>query len=173
MGKTRLLVIGALAVVALAAATSPALAHGGGKPVRVSAAGSLRDLSLATPAFTDGAYAEVTAKVHKGSTHVTMRLEGLNPSVAGTTYGAHVHSGNCIENDGAAAGPHYNAGGGVNDHTEIWLDFVVDAHGRAKSEAHVEFVIPAGDASAVVIHALPTDATGAAGGRLACLPVPF
>jgi Cu-Zn family superoxide dismutase len=62
----------------------------------------------------------------------------------------------------------------VSDHTEVWLDFTVGEKGRATSETTVEFTIPAGGASAVVIHALATNPdTGVAGGRLACLPVPF
>jgi Cu/Zn superoxide dismutase len=171
MGKKRASLLAALAVVMLTA--PPALANGEEGAHTIRSAGPLRDLSLATTDVTDGAFADVKATVHGSSMHVKLRLEGLLPAFAGQAFGAHVHSGSCLAGNGAAAGPHYNAGGGVSDHTEVWLDFTVGQNGRAKSDTHVEFTIPAGAASAVVIHALVTAPDGTAGARLACLPVPF
>jgi hypothetical protein len=150
-----------------AAATTPSRARG---------AGELRDLQLTTEQPTDHATAQVVAVESAGSTTVTLKLQGIDHAAAGSTYGAHVHTGSCVEGDGAAAGPHYNttAGTTVSDQTEVWLDFTVDDNGTASSTATVPFVIPAGGAGAVVIHAQHTNhSTGAAGPRWACLPVQF
>jgi Cu/Zn superoxide dismutase len=96
--------------------------------------------------------------------------------------GAHVHVGPCVEGNGGAAGPHYNADPTippvVTDETEVWLDVVVGANGTASSEATVPFVIARGAAASVVIHADATSTgpqppAGVAGARWACLPVLF
>ncbi len=108
-----------------------------------------------------------------GATRVALRLRGLDAAAAGNRYGAHIHVGPCVAGDGAAAGPHYNAGGGVSEETEVWLDFVIGANGTAAASTTVPFVIAPGTAQSLVIHALPTDPTGAAGARIACLPVEF
>ncbi len=110
-------------------------------------------------------------------TSAVLVITGLDPSSAGKTYGAHVHSGPCVGGQPAAAGPHYNIEGPTGppdpDH-EVWLDFTVLPGGVAYSQTAVPFVIPSGAAQSVVIHEKATDPnTGAAGARLACLPVPF
>ena len=74
-----------------------------------------------------------------------------------------------------AALGHYQAPGFAPPATpvnEVWLDVTVEAGGVARSEAAVPFQIAAGERS-VVIHALATAPGGAAGARLACLPVRF
>ncbi|MGH9278392.1 MAG: hypothetical protein ACRD12_09860, partial [Acidimicrobiales bacterium] len=106
-------------------------------------------------------------------TYFSWFLWDLDDSFEGTTFGAHVHVGPCVPGNGAAAGPHYNSGGPADPEHEVWLDFTVEAGGVGWAEAWVPFVIPAGAARSIVVHALPTDATGAAGGRIACLPVDF
>jgi hypothetical protein len=58
----------------------------------------------------------------------------------------------------------------VSPETEVWLDLTLDRHGRGRSVAVVPFVPEPGTRS-VVLHAMPTDPSGAAGPRLACLPV--
>jgi Cu/Zn superoxide dismutase len=165
-------VAGAAAGLLLAAAT----AAGATAPDRAWGAGQLRDLQPATGQLTDRATAQVVATEADGTTTVTLKVQGLDRASAGTTLGAHVHVGTCVEGAGAAAGPHYNATGGqvVSDETEVWLDFTVQSNGTAQAAATVPFVIPGAGAGAVVIHALHTDhATGAAGARWACLPVAF
>jgi Cu/Zn superoxide dismutase len=141
------------------------------------AAGPLSDLQ-ATVDPTDGATARVQVTQHAGGSTASLLVWGLDRAAAGTTYGAHVHSGDCVAGNGAAAGPHFNIDvyNGepfplVTTATEVWLDFTVRGDGTGSAVAQVPFAIPAGAASAVVIHALPTDATGAAGARLACLSV--
>ena len=143
---------------------------------RARGAGPLQDLQLDTNQPTDGATAQVVATESGGMTVVTLKVQALDRAAAGTTLGAHVHTGSCVEANGAAAGPHFNAGGTPSPQTEVWLDFTIEANGTAWAEATVPFVIPQGGAGAVVIHAEPTnDETmpGAAGIRLACLTVQF
>ena len=163
--------IGVIAVVVLAV---------GGTAVAVAApwngedSDRLRDLRPATADATDGARARLSTDADDGSTVFKLKVTGLDHAVVGRTYGAHVHTGSCVAGDGNAAGPHYNTGGGVNDRTEVWLDFKVANGGVGTASAKVPFVIPQGGAHAVVIHDLPTDpATGKAGDRIACLAADF
>lgn len=149
---------------------------GADAPFRARGAGQLRDLQPTTTQPTDLGTAQVVATEEGGSTTVTLQVQGLDHAAAGTVLGAHVHTGSCIEGNGAAAGPHYNSSGGavISDETEVWLDLTVGPNGTASSTATVDFVIPADGAASVVIHALHTDhVTGAAGARWACLPVDF
>jgi Cu/Zn superoxide dismutase len=164
-----LLVAAGTAFGAIVAAPSPAAATG--QPIIVNA--PLTDLSTSTVDATDGAQAYLVSFSYPGwGTRTVLVLTGLNAE-PGTTYGAHVHVGPCVEDNGAAAGPHYNAGGGVSPSTEIWLDFTVRSGGFAVAQSHVPFVIAEGDAQSVVIHRQPTDENGGAGARQACLPVAF
>lgn len=161
----------ALALLAVPAAAAPA--------TTLHAEGPLRDLSAAADA-TDGASARVVAVSHGGGSTVVLHVDGLARDAAGTTFGAHVHVGPCVAGDGAAAGPHYNHDVATGDptpqvspQTEVWLDLTVRGGGTATSVAHVPFRIAPGDAASVVVHAEPTAPSGAAGARLACLPVRF
>lgn len=131
---------------------------------------ALSDLSPSTIDPTDGALARARVRDDEDRTVVTLDVRGLTDP--GAVHGAHVHTGPCVAGDGAAAGPHFNAGGGISDQTEVWLDFEVRESGHGKAKARVTFVIPPGGAQSIVIHAAPTNpATGAAGARLACLPL--
>ena len=165
-----LLVAAGTALGAVAATSTSAGATD--QPIIVNA--PLTDLSTSTTDATDGASAYLVSFSYPGwGTRTVLVLTGLDPDAAGTTFGAHVHVGPCVQNNGAAAGPHYNAGGGVSPSTEIWLDFTVRPGGVAYAQSQVPFVIDEGDAQSVVIHRLPTDPSGAAGARQACLPVAF
>ncbi len=155
-------------VAGLTAGALPAGASGA-----IVTGGPLRDLAPAVENATDGAHAGVVAVAGRHRTLVLLVVRGMDRDAAGTVYGAHVHVGPCVAGDGAAAGPHYNSGGQASPSTEVWLDFRVSRGGTAIAGAVVPFVIPAGEAASVVIHALPTDPAGAAGARQACLPVAF
>ncbi|GAA4113785.1 hypothetical protein GCM10022415_09300 [Knoellia locipacati] len=163
--------VGATAIVLLTA--TPALALG--PFLRTS--GPLSDFVLGTPGPFDGASARVQIVESAKGSHALLTVKGIDPSVSGQTFGAHLHDGPCIAGDGAAAGPHYNSHvhgqtpvAGVSDRTEVWLDFTV-ADGAGTGTASVPFVPQPGNRS-VVIHALPTNPqTGGAGPRLACLTV--
>jgi len=162
------------AIVALAALPPTASAADHGPVVRAS--GSLVDLQPASEGPFDGARARVQIVASAQGSHALLQVKGVGPAANGQSFGAHLHVGPCVAGNGAAAGPHYNtdvlAGvvpARVSDRTEVWLD--VSVHdGAATSTASVPFV-PVAGARSVVLHAMPTDAMGGAGARLACLPV--
>ena len=132
--------------------------------------GALSDLSSAADG-TDGATGSAHAIVGAHATTVVLNVRGLSDQ-PGVVHGAHVHIGPCVANNGAAALGHFNAGGGISDQTEVWLDFEVRDSGNAHATAVAPFTIADGAARSIVIHAAPTDPlTGAAGARLACLPL--
>lgn len=123
--------------------------------------------------------AGATARVHavrtgSGKTTVTLHITELNPELAGSTFGAHVHTGPC-GTEGIHAGPHYAHPPASPDQSledrEVWLDFTVNSGGRAHAEATRSFTIPAVAARSVVLHASPTAPNGNAGPRLACIDV--
>jgi Cu-Zn family superoxide dismutase len=114
-----------------------------------------------------------------GKTRVTLMVTGLAPN---TTYGSHIHKLACAD---MMAGGHYQdkpaaaADAGANDPNfanamnEIWLDFTTDAAGKGMSERTVDFKVRAGEAKAVVVHAMATGDGGVAGPKLACLNITF
>ena len=164
--------------VAVAAALGLGIGPAGAEPSPlVQAAGPLTDLAPSTANVTDGASADLYAVPSDEGTYVILFLWDLDPAAEGTTFGAHVHVGPCVEGDGAAAGPHYNTGGTPSPETEVWLDFEVLPLGFGVAIAQVPFTIEPGAAQSVVVHAQPTQADGAtpgaAGARIACLPVEF
>jgi hypothetical protein len=162
-----LLVATAASVVAM---TAPAGADTG----VIESEGALQDFAPAAANPTDGAWAQFfAAQVDGSGTRAIFVVYGLDPSFAGTTLGAHVHSGPCVAGQPALAGPHYNTGGPADQDHEIWLDFRIRSTGIGVGRASVPFVIPEGGAHSVVIHAMATQPGGAAGARLACLPVEF
>ena len=122
-------------------------------------------------------YADIETQVHSwarnGSTTVRLMVDGLPP---GQTFGAHVHRTPCGP-DPLASGGHYQHSTDTTiplAEREIWLDVTAGPDGHAATETTVPWVIEAGTAGAVVLHALPTNSTtGAAGARLACTTVAF
>jgi hypothetical protein len=172
--------LAALVLVPATSATAGAVAsaHPDHRGTVVHSRGYLTDLQLAVADPTDGVRAQATAVTGRGRTLVVLKVRGFDPSSAGRTFGAHVHSGACVEGDGAAAGPHYNSTGvppvEISEDTEVWLDFTVGRKGWASAVALVPFDIPAGAAGAIVVHQEETaPGTGVAGPRLACLPMGF
>ncbi|GAB3927464.1 hypothetical protein GCM10029976_023680 [Kribbella albertanoniae] len=170
--------LAAAAVVLLTTAvvsTAPAQATDAAEVVR--ARGSLHDLQLSTTGPFDDARARFLMVQRQGSSVVILKVRGIDQSVAGRTFGAHLHTGPCVTGNGAAAGPHYNADTvaghvppRVDASTEVWLDFEVTPAGKGFAIARVPFTPLPGNRS-VVIHEMPTDHHGAAGPRQACLPV--
>ena len=139
--------------------------------------GRLRDLAPTVSGPFDHARATGVIRSQRGRSVVTFRVRGIDRSARGETYGAHLHLGPCVAGEPAAALGHYNTDViegrtpvRVNDRTEVWLDFTVQRKGKARSDAWVPFVPQPGTRS-IVIHAMPTDPSGAAGSRLACLPM--
>ncbi len=170
--------LAAAAVVLLTTAVvSTAPAQAGGRAEIVRAQGNLRDLQLGTAEPFDHARAGLVMIQRHGRSVVILKVQGIDRSVTGRDYGAHLHTGPCITGKGAAAGPHYNSDTvaghippRVNPSTEVWLDFEVTRAGTGFATAHIPFTPLPGN-RAVVIHQEPTDHHGAAGARQACLPV--
>jgi Cu/Zn superoxide dismutase len=143
----------------------------------VAAHDDLRDLAPKADGPFDRARALAVLVSHGGSTLAILQVRGIERSAAGRSFGAHLHTGPCVAGDGAAAGPHYNAdtvagkaSPRVNPSTEIWLDFTVSPSGAGNAMTVVPFTPIPGNRS-IVIHEKPTDHHGAAGSRLACLPL--
>ncbi len=156
-------VVGALLVMAPAMAGSSIFSKTG-----------LSDLSSLTDP-TDGGWAVASATVANGQTVVVLNVKNLDRADAGRTLGAHVHVGPCVSGNGAAAQGHFNSGaGGISTETEVWLDFQITGGGTGHAVAVVPFEIAPGTAHSIVIHRDPTAiGTGAAGPRLACIPLEF
>ncbi len=168
MKSSKVLALLALGSAMLFASAVPAAAAGARV---VTNRAPLSDLAPATADGTDGAAGFALGVVRDDRTTVLLVTTALTDP--GATHGAHVHTGPCIAGNGAAAGPHYNHGGGISASTEVWLDFEVRGS-TGVAVANVPFAIPEGGARSIVIHAAPTDpTTGAAGARLACLPLEF
>ena len=178
--RRRTLVLAASAAAVLAAVPAAAAIRSATPDVAVNRA--FQPVGSASTAFTydeQGVARGATATVEAfypgdGTTAVTLELRGLQPF---RTYGAHAHVGACTEAPSGAGGHwHFPDGGaGPIEEREIWLDVTTDEQGYAKSVALRGQDIPADDRPmSVVVHALPTDhSSGAAGGRLACVSVPF
>ena len=120
-----------------------------------------------------------------------LTVEGIQ-GATGQEFGAHLHTGPCVNGDyaiagtpklaGSQAGPHYNHQAAlgdqtpdINPQTEVWFNLIPNDHGEATYDTKVDFVpldtdlgwLP-GEMS-IVIHVSPTNpATGGAGARQAC-----
>jgi len=160
--------------VALVLLSSTAALAGGPFGGAIVARAPLTDLLPLAPNPTDGARAHALAvALPHDRTLVALVVHGLDRAAAGTTLGAHVHVGTCEAGNGAAAGPHYNSGGPADPSHEVWLDFTINRGGNGSALTVVPFTIPPGGAHAIVIHRDPTGPGGAAGPRMACLPIEF
>ena len=172
---------GVIFVAGSTAVAMPVTASDGDGGATLAVQSQLRDLRPTVVDPTDGARSKLTMKIDDeddGETEFTLRLKGLDPAAAGRTFGAHLHFGPCVAGDGPAALGHFNtdvvAGrtpARTTPDTEVWLDFTVTKAGRAEAEASVPFAPGAGIRSIVIHHDPTHDGTGAAGARLACLPV--
>lgn len=133
----------------------------------------LTDVSSLTDP-TDGAWAVASATVGNDRTVVVLNVKDLDRTAVGRRLGAHVHIGPCVDGDGGAAGGHYKVDGApVSPDTEVWLDFTITNGGTGHAKAIVPFEIAPGAAHSIMIHRDPTASTGAAGPRLACIPLEF
>jgi superoxide dismutase, Cu-Zn family len=161
-----------LAALATALSGAPAYAAGNGATV-TKASG---------PTYlygTDNPLAAMHMEIHgvqtpSGKTIITLHATGLDPALAGRTFGAHVHVNACGES-AAAAGAHYknlDLPASDPEAREVWLDFTVGTDGTASSRAERPWVFVT-SAGSVVVHAAETDDTGNAGARLACTDTPF
>jgi superoxide dismutase, Cu-Zn family len=117
-----------------------------------------------------------------------MQVQGLQPDRG---YAAHAHARACGPT-GDAAGPHFQNvvdpaanpqqpstdPAFANPQNEVWLDLRTDGDGNDEVSTEVPFVFADRAPASVVIHQHEATATapgqaGSAGGRVACLDVPF
>jgi Cu/Zn superoxide dismutase len=149
----------------------------------------------------DYAKATLTIAVEGNSTTFNLDLTKIDPSIAGSKLGSHLHTGPCVEESGGSAGPHYNHEvvtdknktfpvgektygytAEVSPTTEVWFDLITDAEGKASDETTVPFVpVDPDGVMSVVVHRLETNTAfgipnanqvaGYAGTRQACFPV--
>jgi Cu/Zn superoxide dismutase len=184
-------VLGGLAGGALLVAGTQAA--GGALPSILKIQGVAEDLLTVDEGPLDSARAKIVIREGTASTTFTIRVTGIDPSIAGTMLGSHLHIGQCIAGAGSAAGGHYNndvALGNypvtVSPETEVWFDLVADEEGMAYDSTTVPFVPKDTELTdvtqtpgvmSVVVHLLATNTdplvgpVGSAGGRQACFPL--
>jgi Cu/Zn superoxide dismutase len=126
----------------------------------------------------DGAAASLKIVESNLGTSYRLRVTGIDLELVSEeerqTFGSHLHTGPCQENNPSGAGGHYTHEGDFASlrQAEAWFDLVPDADGVAVDQTWSWFV-PADDGiKSLVIHALPTnEVTGSAGARQVCLPL--
>ncbi len=130
-----------------------------------------------------GAELAVVATATDNGARVELTADGLEPN---RVYGAHAHVNPCGET-GDAAGPHFQEVQDpvspsvdpkyANPQNEIWLDLRTDGDGAGSMIVDLPFDFAGRAPASVVLHEEPTSTApgeaGTAGGRLACLTVPF
>jgi Cu-Zn family superoxide dismutase len=146
----------------------------------------------------EGPFDSTTAKVtivenDDGTTTFSIKITGIDISAAGEEFGAHLHTGPCVDGDyanpsiqknaGSLAGPHYNADiaagvpaaeAEISPDTEVWFELITSKEdGAASDQVTVPFVpVDSGGVMSIVIHADHTNPdTGLAGARQACFPL--
>jgi hypothetical protein len=130
--------------------------------------------AIPAPNPVTGVRARVRAETGDGQTEVSLSLRGFDRAFAGRTFGAHFHTGPCV--NGVTAGPHYQDSAITTiplEQREVWLDFTVTAGGNAHSRAERHFELRPVGAKSIVIHANPTAPDGMAGARLGCISLEF
>jgi len=157
-------------------------AAGGALPATTyTYAGALTDLQASDGPF-DLATALLRITETTDGTTFSIQIAGIDTSAEGQEFGAHLHSGPCVEGNGGMAGPHYNtdllAGARlkkaeISPETEMWFELVPNGAGMAVDETNVPFVpVDSDGVMSIVIHAEDTDKeTGLAGPRQACIPL--
>jgi hypothetical protein len=138
--------------------------------------------------------AKATITISQEGTSTTFRIDltKIDSSEEDKMLGSHLHTGPCVEEQGTAAGPHYNHDvvannkrfpvpgelktygytAEVSSSTEVWFDLMVE-EGNASDETTVPFVpVDPDGVMSVVVHEKATDpTTGLAGIRQACFPL--
>lgn len=141
----------------------------------------LQTVEADPPNPVDTAFDEATADVRimetPDGTGFKLRVEGIKTSVAGQTFGSHLHVGACptpSDPVGDTTGGHYrhDPDGPINAENEVWFEVVPSGTGVATDDTFVSFRPTDEDGlMSIVIHAKPTDALGKAGTKEVCLPL--
>ena len=127
--------------------------------------------------ITSGASASAQAFDEGGKLRIELTVSGFPAS---RPFGSHLHRLAC--DDVMKAGGHYQnmpvpMGTMANDpmfanaSNEAWLDFTTDSAGKGERESIVDWIPRTGEARAIVFHNTTTGTGGAAGPKLACLPI--
>ena len=125
----------------------------------------------------DHANASVRIMETPDGTGFKLRVEEIDTSVAGQTFGSHLHVGRCAAPSGTETDPtsvHYkhDLKGPANPQNEVWFDVVPNDTGVATDNTFVSFrPVDEDGKMSIVIHAKPTDALGKAGTKEVCLPL--
>jgi hypothetical protein len=133
------------------------------------------------PVPADTAFDQATASVRimetPDGTGFKLRVDGIDTSVAGQTFGSHLHVGPCAAPSATDLDPtkgHYkhDPDGPINPENEVWFEVVPSDTGVATDNTFVSFKPVDDDGRmSIVIHAKPTDALGKAGTKEVCLPL--
>ena len=134
----------------------------------------LTDLVPTAPGPFDSATAKTTITERTDKTTFRLHVRGIDPSVAGNAFAAHLHVGPC-----GNTGGHYKDDplGPADRENEVWFDLVPDEEGVASDDSSVSFVPVDGDPAyvrgemSIVIHALPNDTTVSPNPKQACFPL--
>jgi Cu/Zn superoxide dismutase len=184
--------LGGVAGGALILAGTIAGTMGAGAATTYRYVDKLVDLSAGERPF-DSTTGKVTiVENDDGRTTFSIKVTGIDIDAADQLFGAHLHTGSCLEGNGAAAGPHYNtqlypAGSYATysaipvelktANNEVWFDLVPsEEDGAASDQVTVDFVpVDLDGVMSIVIHAEPTvdggTLSGMAGAREACFPL--
>jgi hypothetical protein len=103
---------------------------------------SLTDLQPDSPNPFDSAKATLRIMETPTATGFKLEVEGIDPSVKGTEFGAHLHVGECkVLDDGSnLTRTHYNTDGQpASRQNEVWFDVVPNANGEATYDVWVSF----------------------------------
>ena len=127
----------------------------------------------------DSAIASVRVMKAPDGTGFKLRVERIDPSVAGDTFGAHLHVGPCAvptADEPDPTGVHYKHDKDMpaGPENEVWFSLVPSDGGTATDDTFVPFRPDDDDPDtpmSIVIHHHATDAAGKAGLKEVCLPV--
>jgi hypothetical protein len=133
----------------------------------------LTDL-LKTEGPFDSAKAKITITERTKKTTFRLHVRGIDPSVAGNAFAAHLHVGPC-----GNTGGHYKDDplGPADRENEVWFDLVPDEEGIARDASSVSFVPVDGDLAyvpgemSIVIHELPNGTSVNPNPKQACFPL--
>ena len=171
MNITRVITIGATAVIGVAAVGTALSSSAGAGDGASHASATIIDVdgeALGFARFTEDA---------QGRVHVNVKVAGLTPGL----HGIHIHGVGACDPDFNAAGGHHNPLSVPHGaHAGDLPNLVVNGAGQGRLNATVEgFTLSAGptgafdaSGSAIIVHALPDDfvtqPTGGSGGRVGC-----
>jgi hypothetical protein len=163
-------------------------ANGESQVITQSFSGALTDLDTdddndyVTTGVFDSATALLKVNETPTGTALSLRVKGIDLTAEGSEYGAHLHTGLCVDNTQILTGPHFRLPDTPpTAATEVWFDLAPNEEGVAFDQTWTTFVpedqeyllagvpVPVDGIMSIVIHANPNPQNGAAGNKEACL----